>query len=149
MGTPMRKKITLSQELLKRALGAIFMQQQYLDLHTKGNIVHSDKSLCPKLFPLEQKIKAYIWCWAEMLNDVSEIIWRREMRVIYIDVCNLTIPRRSAACSWVVCLKNKPHYTQADTQEGFFTLPAFVGNSKQYKNTTFSYPRKCLWMSRV
>lgn len=84
-----------------------------------------------------------------MLDGVSEIIWRGEMRFIYIDVCNLTIPRRPAACSWVVCFKNKPSYTQADTQEGFFTLPAFVGNTKQYKNTTFSYPRKCLWMSRV
>lgn len=52
------------------------------------------------------------------------------MRVIYIDVCNLTIPRRPAACRWVVCLKNKPSYTQAGTQEGFLTLPAFVGNTK-------------------
>lgn len=41
MGTPMRKKITLSQELLERALGAVFMHQQYLDLHRKGDIVHS------------------------------------------------------------------------------------------------------------
>lgn len=45
-----------------------------------------------------------------MLDDVSEIIWRGEIRFIYIDVCNLTIPRRPAACSWVVCFKNKPSY---------------------------------------
>lgn len=84
-----------------------------------------------------------------MLDEVSEIIWRREMRVIYIDVWNLTIPRRPAGCSWVVCLKNKPSYTQADTQEGFLTLSAFLGNTKQSKNVACSYLRKCLWMSRV
>lgn len=112
MGTPVRKKITLSQELLGRALGAVFMRQQYLDLHRRGNIVHSNKSLCPQLFTLEYKIKEHMRCWAEMLDDVSGAIWNREMRIFDTDACNLTSVRKPAACSWVVCLKNKSSYAK-------------------------------------
>lgn len=71
------------------------------------------------------------------------------MRIIDIDARNLTSVRRPAACNWVVCLENKLSSAQAKTQKGFFTLPGFVGDAKQYKNTVFLCPRKCLQMSRV
>lgn len=79
-----------------------------------------------------------------MLDDVSRAICRREMRIIDIDACNLTSVTRPEASSWVVCLKNKSSYTQVERPEDFFRLPAFVGDTKQCKNTTFLCSRKCL-----
>lgn len=52
--------MTLSQELPGRPPGAAIMQQQYLDLHRRGNIVHSNKTLYSQLYTPEHKMKEHM-----------------------------------------------------------------------------------------